>query len=909
MAGYGVKVGDAVTVPGDMYGTVKFVGSVANKNGLFAGVQLAPEFASRGKNSGDVEGRYYFKTTTPGAGIFLPVDKAVKRPGSGNTRTAGMRPSTATANGITPGTPNKLTNFNAGGRTPGTAGAILKPSFSQSVSAAGRASPALKPPIRRESLPRPQSPLRKTVTTPAARGLATPKSRPGTASNLARSQIGGPAGYRSASKPSLGGANKFSQSLRAASNTSNFTTQSDVESSILGPESSFDEVPEEEGETTPTPTPHVAAKKHMDPALSRQHKEELSRLQHLLDEKDRALRDQNSSIAEMERNLNELSKLVPELSEPNNRSRSRSRLRQDIEDDEDGSLPRDVVNLRAALREKNERIKLLTAEFDANRADFRSTIDTLEMASTETERVYEKRVDELLEEVRNLQDRSEDVESVAQQLKQLEELVQELEEGLEDARRGEAEARGEVEFLRGEVERSRSELRRERERKRTEEQLNGYDSDDGDAVGGGFDHEKVEEMQSRLDSREDEIRGLKTIIRNLQQADDSTPTVSQGRFSNKANGISNNKTGTLSASNGVNSKHESTTGDSGMQQHIRELEDLLQQKTAHQQELERENSQLRSSVHLGKFPMTSGHSAFGLRTGNSRPTSRDAHPAALITSPISPSRTRRTEADKHTSTGTQDSQRTVVLSPTAEKAAWHNNADEDSAPPSNSHSHQRQQSNDTDGGARSETSSSAAPAWCEICEESGHDILSCKNMLSSSASDSDTAAAAPTFGSPVAKKRPVQAHERNKPSESMPKPLSMSRKMTRDDPPDSNSSGPAGKPPDAALPTPPILAATTQPSTSHFDDDDQDDQDDQELVTATQTPIHELDDPTSNTSAALTKSDSGHSKELKMPIEGTGDQTGMWAGKTSGVIDPDKWCALCERDGHESVDCPIEDAF
>ena len=50
-------------------------------------------------------------------------------------------------------------------------------------------------------------------------------------------------------------------------------------------------------------------------------------------------------------------------------------------------------------------------------------------------------------------------------------------------------------------------------------------------------------------------------------------------------------------------------------------------------------------------------------------------------------------------------------------------------------------------------------------------------------------------------------------------------------------------------------------------------------------------------------------KELKAPIEGTGEQAGMWAGKASGIIDPDKWCALCERDGHESVDCPIEDAF
>ena len=36
---------------------------------------------------------------------------------------------------------------------------------------------------------------------------------------------------------------------------------------------------------------------------------------------------------------------------------------------------------------------------------------------------------------------------------------------------------------------------------------------------------------------------------------------------------------------------------------------------------------------------------------------------------------------------------------------------------------------------------------------------------------------------------------------------------------------------------------------------------------------------------------------------------GMVAGKTSGIIDEQRWCALCERDGHESVDCPFEDAF
>ena len=36
---------------------------------------------------------------------------------------------------------------------------------------------------------------------------------------------------------------------------------------------------------------------------------------------------------------------------------------------------------------------------------------------------------------------------------------------------------------------------------------------------------------------------------------------------------------------------------------------------------------------------------------------------------------------------------------------------------------------------------------------------------------------------------------------------------------------------------------------------------------------------------------------------------GPVAGKESGVVDASKWCALCERDGHDSVDCPFEDEF
>jgi hypothetical protein len=40
---------------------------------------------------------------------------------------------------------------------------------------------------------------------------------------------------------------------------------------------------------------------------------------------------------------------------------------------------------------------------------------------------------------------------------------------------------------------------------------------------------------------------------------------------------------------------------------------------------------------------------------------------------------------------------------------------------------------------------------------------------------------------------------------------------------------------------------------------------------------------------------------------GMSSSMGPVAGKASGVIDESKWCALCERDGHESIDCPFED--
>ena len=54
--GEDLDVGDLVDVPGNMHGTVKFIGNVQGKKGTFAGVELSEEFAKRGKNNGDVDG-------------------------------------------------------------------------------------------------------------------------------------------------------------------------------------------------------------------------------------------------------------------------------------------------------------------------------------------------------------------------------------------------------------------------------------------------------------------------------------------------------------------------------------------------------------------------------------------------------------------------------------------------------------------------------------------------------------------------------------------------------------------------------------------------------------------------------------------------------------------------------------
>lgn len=268
----------------------------------------------------------------------------------------------------------------------------------------------------------------------------------------------------------------------------------------------------------------------------------------------------------------------------------------------------DAAQLRTLLREKNERIANLTGEFDAHRADFRSTIDTLEMASTETERVYEKRVDELLHELAELQDRDSDVESVAQQLKQLEELVQELEDGLEDARRGEAEARGEVEFLRGEVERGHSELRRERE-KAAKALKGAAGAVNNNAPATPTSASNI--ISREVFQRDDEIRGLKAIIHSLSSGPDAASPSPLNRSNSGAPAADgadspNKKRASGHALHAAAQEEMSRmcVAIDGLNREKGELRGLIERKNFREEELERELAKLRRQSSQGNDATT-----------------------------------------------------------------------------------------------------------------------------------------------------------------------------------------------------------------------------------------------------------------------------------------------------------------
>ncbi|KAJ2986985.1 hypothetical protein NUW58_g4758 [Xylaria curta] len=476
--------------------------------------------------------------------------------------------------------------------------------------------------------------------------------------------------------------------------------------------------------------------------------EEVERLKAQLEDRDRQLKEQASALAEMESSLSELTVLIDQTDSGHMRSSSL-----------DG---KDTSQLRAMLREKNEKIAMLTAEFDTHRADFRSTIDTLEMASTETQRVYDAKIRELEQELHEAQERHDDVESVAQQLKQLEELVQELEDGLEDARRGEAEARGEVEFLRGEVERTRSELRREREKASI-------------AANGGGSAEERSSMSKELEQKEDEIRGLKAIIHSLSrdsipgsESPEKTPTQPQ-----RPNSFVKSRP----------SSFESRMPKDKLERELVDLRNLLDKKNSREEELEREIETLR------RKSVTNNRGSSMTVSSADRSSYRDSKGTVIL------ARETRLPEETH--------KRNQTLDPMPESDAL---------------------------SSATETST----LWCEICETSGHDILTCTNM----------------FGG---------QNEQGKRNS------------------DDHVSSKIGK--DAVRESARNLAVPV----------------DAEAIPRPLSPMR----PKASIAPA----------PVSMPTLPNPQDSGPLAGKESGIVDPSKWCAMCERDGHDSIDCPLEDAF
>ncbi|KAL4888647.1 hypothetical protein BDV59DRAFT_135993 [Aspergillus ambiguus] len=362
----------------------------------------------------------------------------------------------------------------------------------------------------------------------------------------------------------------------------------------------------------------------------------------------------------------------------------------------------DALSIRAQLREKNDRIAQLTAEFDLHRADFRSTLDTLEIAASETERVYEQRLDELMQQNRELQDRGEDVEAVARQLKQLEELVSELEEGLEDARRGEAEARAEVEFLRGEVERTKLELDKERESAAARLQ-------DAHTAPDSQQHTRD------LEQKDDEIRGLKAIIHSLSRGEPNVNSLQQ-------NGLG---AGSQSAHDPEHVAH--------LEERVQEYEQLTERKTYRIEELERELQRLQ--VAGGSRTRSST-----VNTSYHKPTDSTGKTGA----PAAGSHSRRL------------SDRTVVPSD------WSDRPENDEQYRGYSPQHHRKTSSqhrletmhESDG-----RSDDGGSLWCEICETGGHDILSCTNMFGAEQKKKGAGADGPGHDMDKPTRRPSAAAE------------------------------------------------------------------------------------------------------------------------------------------------------
>lgn len=490
--------------------------------------------------------------------------------------------------------------------------------------------------------------------------------------------------------------------------------------------------------------------------------DEVRKLQAQLEERDRQLAEQATSIAEMEAALTELQATISV-----NDKKEQDNNAKGVNGVPDESVAAVLEQLRATLVEKNDRIAVLTAEFDSHRRDFRETISALEAASSETERVYEAQVRQAtqqIEELRTTNDElaaregdfagsREDMETVAEQLAQLEELVQELEEGLDDSRRNEAEAKRRVEELEGEVERGRLALDQEKNR-----QSQMTDTSGGEEETHSLRQEKAQ-LKKELQKRDEELKGLSATFRQLE----------------------------LNAREHDSINSEKVEELVSLRSTVRELEqrslELTDENDRLKEELEAANKRHADLVESTRNPSSSPTRTPLVNRGTTaaiQPFSREGSHA--LTSILN---------SRHVRGSTETTSQTEL--------------------------------------------------YCDLCEETGHDVLNC------------TAATA-TKMSP----QPVQpdfadvdgaGHSANDDFLSSTNLPALNRHAH------TQASSTAGTPPFATPSTehPPEVASQQPPSVLDFDD--------------------------------------GKPKP----------------GKKSGKVEMDKYCAFCDMNGHESIDCPFEE--
>ncbi|KAH3672922.1 hypothetical protein WICMUC_003976 [Wickerhamomyces mucosus] len=170
-----IKIGSILILKNTGKAILKFVGEVDGKKGRFAGIELLGESSRLGKNNGDVNGVFYFRTSTSDSGLFMTYDKllnsieSIESPVSkrlsriSTNSTNGFSPSAVRHSmtpSLTPSVKSNNSNTNGNGNNNVYSGTKRKPSSS---SLRGSNTNAPFSPVSQSSTSIPKSQLEKEL--------------------------------------------------------------------------------------------------------------------------------------------------------------------------------------------------------------------------------------------------------------------------------------------------------------------------------------------------------------------------------------------------------------------------------------------------------------------------------------------------------------------------------------------------------------------------------------------------------------------------------------------------------------------------------------------------------------------------------------------------------------------------